>query len=447
MSAALPSERAESVFEDYKEPFTMVQAVAEANRCLYCADAPCIQACPTGIEIPEFIRKIGTGNIKGSARTIFEANILGMSCARVCPVEVLCVGDCVYNEMDSPPIQIGKLQRYATDIAFAEGWQFFEAGPDTGKSVACIGAGPASLACAHMLRRYGHRVTIYEKNPIAGGLNTTGVAPYKMRADRSLDEVKWILGIGGIDIVSGKAVGKDISWDEIEKKHQAVFIGMGLGADSVLGVPGEGQKGIHGAVEFIEQMKLGKVDTTNVHRAAVIGGGNTAIDAVRELAGLGIEEVMLVYRGTEPTMSGYAHEWEVAKTDGVRPLWRTLPIEFGGDGTVRSIRVVRVDENKRPIAGTESDVPADLVLLAIGQAKLGDLVKGLEGIDVERGRIVVDASGATGRRGFYAGGDCANGGKEVVNAAAEGKAAAVSIEMFLNGATKAPVMGHGVLNG
>ncbi len=298
-----------------------------------------------------------------------------------------------------------------------------------------------------MLRRNGHKVTIYEKNDIPGGLNTTGVAPYKMRADRSLDEARWIVEIGGIDIVSGKAVGKDISWADLEKKHDAVFIGMGLGADSVLGVPCEGQKGIHGAVEFIERMKLGKVDIGGVRRAAVIGGGNTAIDAVRELAGLGIEEVMLVYRGVEPTMSGYAHEWEVAKTDGVRPLWRTLPIEFGGDGQVRSMRVVRVDENKRPIAGTETDVAVDLVLLAIGQAKLGDLVKGLHGVTVERGRIVVRDDGATGRRGFYAGGDCANGGKEVVNAAAEGKAAALSIDMFLRGATDASGAVRGALNG
>ncbi len=434
---ALPSDRSESAFADYKDPLTTVQAVAEANRCLYCADAPCIKACPTGIEIPEFIRKISTGNVKGSARTIFEANILGMSCARVCPVEVLCVGDCVYNEMDSPPIQIGKLQRYATDMAFEKGWTFFTAGADTGKSVALIGAGPASLAAAHYLRRAGHRCTIYEKNALPGGLNTTGVAPYKMRAERSLQEVQWILGIGGIDVVTGMTVGKDITWEALEKKHDAVFIGMGLGADSRLGVPGENLAGIHGAVDFIEKMKVGKVDITKVKRAAVIGGGNTAIDAVRELAGLGIDEVLLVYRGDEPGMSGYAHEWEVAKLDGVRPLWRSLPLEFMGSGSVQSMRYTRVDAAKRPIAGSEADIAVDLVLLAIGQAKLGELLAGLAGLKVDKGRVIVDAEGFTGRKGYYAGGDCANGGKEVVNGAAEGKAAAMAIDKYLSSSAKA----------
>ena len=436
---ALPTERSESAFADYKEALSPVQAVAEANRCLYCADAPCIQACPTGIEIPEFIRKISTGNIKGSARTIFEANILGMSCARVCPVEVLCVGDCVYNEMDSPPIQIGKLQRYATDIAFEKGWKFFEAGKDTGKSVALIGAGPASLAAAHQLRRDGHRCTIYEKHSFTGGLNTTGVAPYKMRADRSIQEVEWILSIGGIDVKTGVTVGKDVTWDAIEKQHDAVFIGMGLGVDSKLGVPGENLAGIHGAVDFIEKMKVGKVDLSKVKRAAVIGGGNTAIDAVRELAGLGIEEVLLVYRGEEPGMSGYMHEWEVAKLDNVRPLWRSLPIEFKGAGHVQAMRYTRVDTAKKPIAGSELELPVDLVLLAIGQAKLGELVAALPGIKTDKGRIVVDANGFTGRKGYYAGGDCANGGKEVVNGAAEGKAAAIAINEYLRTSAKAAV--------
>ena len=239
-------DRSETAFTDYKLPLARDQAVVEANRCLFCADAPCIQACPTAIDIPQFIRKISTGNDKGSARTIFEANILGMSCARVCPVEVLCVGACVYNHLDAPPIQIGKLQRYATDRAFDEGWRFFEAGPDTGKSVGLIGGGPASLAAAHELRRFGHRCTIYEKRDTLGGLNTTGVAPYKMRADRAVQEVEWIMGIGGIDVKTGVAVGEGggVSLDELENRHDAVFVGVGLGADSALRVPGEDLPGV-----------------------------------------------------------------------------------------------------------------------------------------------------------------------------------------------------------
>jgi dihydropyrimidine dehydrogenase (NAD+) subunit PreT len=429
----VPLERSENTFSDFKPAYNEAQAFAEANRCLYCSDAPCIKACPTSIDIPEFIRKIATGNLKGSARTIFEANILGMSCARVCPVETLCVGDCVYNELDAPPIQIGKLQRYSTDIAFAEGWRFFEAGPDSGKRVALIGAGPASLACAHMLRRHGHACTIFEKRDVIGGLNTTGVAPYKMKADRSAEEVDWILGIGGVEVRTGVEVGKDVTFDELERDYDAVFVGFGLGPDGWLHAEGEDLAGVEGAVEFIERMKLGPVDLAHVKRAVVLGGGNTAIDAVRELAGLGVPHVAMVYRGDEDVMSGYAHEWKAAKQESCIGVWRTQPIGFvGAGGRVTGVKVTKVDAAKQPIAGSEHVVDADLVLLAIGQGKLGALLGGLEDIEVEKGRLVVDANQHLGRTGWYAGGDATNGGKEVVNAAAEGKAAAIAIDAWLN---------------
>lgn len=429
----LSAARSEAVFTDYKPAYTPAQALTEANRCLYCADAPCIAACPTSINVPEFIRKIGTGNVKGSARTIFDANILGMSCARVCPVEVLCAGSCVYNQLGMAPIEIGRLQRYATDAAYEAGWRYFEAGPDTGKSVGLVGCGPASLAAAHELRRGGHRCTIYEARELPGGLNTTGIAPYKLRADRALTEAEWILAIGGVEVKWGVTVGKDVSWAELEERHDALFIGFGLGADSRLGVPGENLEGVHGAVALIERMKLGSVDLKKVHRAVVVGGGNTAIDAVRELLGLGVAEVTLVYRGSEEGMSGYAHEWDVAKKKGARAAWATLPVAVLGDERVTGLRCVRVDAEKKPIAGSEHELAAELVVVAIGQAKLGELLSGLDGVRVERGRVVVDAEGFTGRRGWYAGGDCANGGKEVVNAAAEGKAAARAIDRHLRG--------------
>jgi glutamate synthase (NADPH/NADH) small chain len=433
MAAKLPAERSETVFSDFKGEYTREQAMVEANRCLFCHDAPCIQVCPTEIDIPQFIRKIATDNLKGSAHTIFDSNILGMSCARVCPVEVLCVGDCVYNEMGVPPIQIGKLQRYATDHAFDKGWRFFEAGPDSGKSVALVGGGPASLAAAHELRRHGHACTIYEMRSVLGGLNTTGVAPYKMKADRSVEEVEWILGIGGIEVKTGVQVGKDISFLELEKKHQAVFLGVGLGPDTRLKLPGEDLPGIYGAVDFIEKMKLERIALSGKKRCVVIGGGNTALDAVREGIGLGFEHTTMLYRGTEAHMSGYIHEWRAAQHEGARAEWRALPIGFEGNGKVERVKAIRLDENKKPIAGTEFTLEADLVLVAIGQSKLVELLHGLEGLKLDSGKIVTDANGRTGRKGYFAGGDGRNGGKEVVNAAAEGKAAALAIHAYLQG--------------
>jgi len=437
LPAALPADRAEAAFEDYKPPWTEAQALAEANRCLYCIDAPCVSACPTAINIPEFIRKIATGNVRGSARTIFDSNILGMSCARVCPVEVLCVGDCVYNRLGQPPIQIGKLQRYATDLALEKGWSYYTAGPDTGKRVALIGAGPASLSCAHMLRRFGHRVTIYERKPGirgVGGLNTNGVAPYKMKADRSLAEVEWLLGIGGIDIRTGVEIGKDLSLLDLERDHDAVFVGIGLGPDNHLGIPGEDLAGVEGAVAFIERMKLDPIDLGK-KRVVVVGGGNTAMDCVREAATLGMPEVTLVYRGSEPGMSGYSHEWDAAKILGVRASWRSLPVAYVGEGgQVTGVKVVALDDKKQPIAGTERVIAADLVLVAIGQAKLLQELAALGGVRMDRSRVLVDAAGFTGRPKWFAGGDLANGGKEVVNAVAEGRDAAKGIHAFLSAA-------------
>lgn len=432
-TARLALDRAESVFTDYKPAYDPAAAVSEASRCLFCDDPPCQTACPTNIDIPQFIRKISTGNTKNAARTIFDSNILGMSCARVCPVEVLCVGDCVYNKMGQPPIQIGKLQRYATDIALAEGWQYYEAGAPTGKSVALIGAGPASIAAAHQLRRAGHAVTIYDKRDIVGGLNTWGVAPYKMKGDAALEEIDWVLKIGGIDIQLGVGVGPgegDVPFAELEAKHDAVFLGFGLGEDSMLGVPGQDLDGVHGAVDFIECMKVGSVDLKWVKRAAVVGGGNTAIDAVRELKGLGVPEVVLVYRGQEAAMSGYSHEWKAAKVEGVTSSWGSQPLAFLGAGRVQSIHCAKLDANKKPTSDTFT-VAADLVLLAIGQGKLASMLAGVSGVEVAKGCVVVDADQATGRPGWYAGGDCANGGKEVVNAVAEGKRAAIAIDAYL----------------
>ncbi|HMV66840.1 MAG TPA: NAD(P)-dependent oxidoreductase [Myxococcota bacterium] len=430
----LPDGRSELGFPDGKPPYTPAQAAVEANRCLFCHDAPCVQACPSDIDIPGFIRKIATGNLKGSAATIFRSNILGMSCARVCPVEVLCVGDCVYNEMGVPPIQIGRLQQHATDAALANDWQYFEAGPDTGRSVGLVGGGPASLACAHRLRRFGHRVTLYEKRDVLGGLDTWGVAPYKLMAEEALREIDWLLRIGGVEVKTGVSVPDQVGWDELLARHDALFLGFGLGEDTRLEVGGSELEGVWGAVEWIEQMKLGRVDLAGVRRAVVLGGGNTAMDGVRELLGLGVEEVTLVYRGTEEQMSGYAHEWSYAKDGGARAAWRSQPVGFEGAERLTGVRCLRTGDDRRPIPGTAYTIEADLALLAIGQHKLAGLVAGLEGVEVSRqSRVVVDAHGRTGNPRVFAGGDLTNGGKEVVNAVAEGRDAAIAIHQLLTG--------------
>ncbi|MFP4599461.1 MAG: NAD(P)-dependent oxidoreductase [Persicimonas sp.] len=438
----LPSGRLEEQFDDRKPLFSEHEAVAEANRCLYCVDAPCIPSCPTEIDIPEFIRKITTENVAGSAETIFESNILGMSCARVCPTEVLCESTCVYNEMDEKPIKIGRLQRYATEHAYREGLQFFEAGEPTGHRVGLIGAGPASLACAHELRRMGHATVLFEARERPGGLNTNGVAPYKMPANDSLREVDYVTQIGGIDIQYGVEVGRDISLTQLEADFDAVFIGVGLGPDRWLADKQEQLDGLWGAVDLIEKLKTeeGFALPEDTRRVAVIGGGNTALDVVREMRTLGVEDVMMVYRRDEAAMSGYAHEWAEAKKEGARGVWWAQPVEVFGDGkveglTCRRTRAVTDDDGQsrlEELGGTDFTIECDLVALAIGQSKLGKLFQRVEQLETQWGRIVVDPeTGATGHPHYFAGGDCISGGQEVVNAVAEGKTAAHGIDAYL----------------
>jgi glutamate synthase (NADPH/NADH) small chain len=438
---ALPAERLERDMGEWKAPYTPDQAVAEALRCLFCHDAPCTRICPTHIDIPGFIRKIATGNVHGAARTILDANILGASCARVCPVEVLCVGDCVYNATGQPPIQIGKLQRFATDAIVDAGVQLFEAAPTTGRKVALVGAGPASLACAHELRRLGHEPVIFEKRGLPGGLNTTGVAPYKMKADYALLEVSWVLGIGGIDVQTGREVGGDVPVDELLSAYDAVFLGPGLGPDSVAKTPGEDLPGVVGAVELIERFKNEPRSPLEVQSAVVVGGGNTALDVVRQLRRLGVPRVTMVYRRTEAEMPGYEHELAAAKKEGVRFEFLVDPVAYEGDDRVERVRLLRMAQGEpdesgrrspRPIPGSEHTVDADLVVLAIGQGKLRDLLALFAEVSLDMaGRVVVDEACRTGNPRIWAGGDCINGGKEVVNAAADGKKAARSIHAAL----------------
>lgn len=434
--AALPASRLESGIPDLKPLLTEQQALAEANRCLYCHDAPCIQVCPTAINIPEFIKRIATGNTAGAAKTILSSNILGHSCASVCPVEVLCAGDCVFNEMEQPPIMIGRLQRYATEHAYAKGLHFFEKGAPTGKKVALVGGGPASLACAHELTVLGHEAVVFEGRSLPGGLNTTGVAPYKLHAEEALREVEYVSSIG-FEIRTNTLVGKDVSFEALLNDYDAVFLGAGLGPDSTLGLPGEDLPGCVGAVALIERVKNdGAFRLEGVQEAVVVGGGNTAIDAVRELKHLGVPKVTMVYRRGEAEMSGYAHELVWARKEGVLTEYWAAPVAVEGEGQATGLRCQRTevgpDGRLKQVAGSDFVLPAQLIVKATGQEKLTAMLSALPGVQVEKGKVVVDATtGQTGNPKVFAGGDCANGGKEVVNAAAEGKRAAQGMHALL----------------
>ncbi|MBI5493592.1 MAG: FAD-dependent oxidoreductase [Deltaproteobacteria bacterium] len=439
----LPGDRPEVRFKDHHPSLTEREAVLEARRCLYCFDAPCQQACPTSIDIASFIRKISTGNTLAAARTILSANINALSCARVCPTQVLCEGACVYNHRDGsqPPIHIGRLQQFAMEAAYAKNAVASLLGDkraSTGKKIALLGAGPASLACAAELTLRGHQCVILEQRALPGGLNTNGVAPYKMKADVGLLEAEMVLGLG-VELRTGVTVGKDVKPEDLLAEYDAVFLGVGLGPDGRLAVPGEELAGIIGAVELIDQVKTrGQPLFEGVAHAVVVGGGNTAIDVARELRGLGVPEVTMVYRRGPEHMSAYAHEQDGARHDGVRFLHWHVPVRFNGEGKVSSLTLARTrleDGRLRNVPGSEADVPCELVAMAVGQGTLKDLCTAFAGVDFRDGHVVVDPdTGATGNAKVFAGGDVANGGKEVVNATAEGKRAALAMDRMLTGA-------------
>ena len=421
-------------FGELKPALTAQAAVIEADRCLNCFDAPCTAACPTHIDVPGFIKRIASGNLRGSALRILDANILGASCARVCPVDVLCEGACVLQRLTRKPIQIALLQRHAMDTFWASG----ETPPakTAGKKklrVACIGGGPASLACAAELCRAGAGATVIERRELPGGLNTYGVAEYKLRAADSVREVEMIRQLG-VEFRCGVEVDSAAVLEALESEFDFVFLGLGLGAMQRLNIPGEDTKGVMNALELIAAYKTGHVRELR-GTVVVVGAGNTAIDAANAARRLGAATVYMLYRRSEQEMSAFDFEYEHAKQEGVQFLWRRLPVairpEAHGRLLLETMQVRQTDRKLEVIPDSEATIDCDLVVPAIGQSPLTELLQELRGVEVRDGRIVADReTGRTGNPRYFAGGDCVNGGREVVDAVAGGKRAAIAMLKF-----------------
>ncbi|HEX8291013.1 MAG TPA: NAD(P)-dependent oxidoreductase, partial [Pyrinomonadaceae bacterium] len=404
--------------------------------------------CPTHIDVPAFIKKIASGNLTGSARVIFDANPIGATCAHVCPVEVLCEGACVENTLMQRPIEIGRLQRHATDYAFAGGREVLKAGAPNGRSVGVVGSGPAGLSCAAYLARLGYDVTVYERKALPGGLDTYGMAEYKMTQRVSAEEARQVERLG-VKFRLNTEVGRDVSVEELESGHDGVFLGVGLGQTGRLDIPGEGLEGVYDALYVIERIKSRRWETVPVGRTvAVIGAGNTAIDAVTQARRLGAERVLLVYRRGQAEMPAYEYEYTLAKQDAVEFLWHTAPVEVvadeSGGGRVAGLRCVRTEPGEpdasgrrsaHVVEGSEFVVPVDMVIKATGQQKMREFFSTIPGVELDRaGRVVVEPETMrTGNPKFFAGGDCVNGGREAVDASQMGKLAAQGIHLALSG--------------
>jgi dihydropyrimidine dehydrogenase (NAD+) subunit PreT len=423
-------------FSEIHPPLGDQAALVEANRCLFCFDAPCMIACPTHIDVPRFIKKIASGNLRGSAVTILDANMLGLSCSRVCPVDVLCEGACVLHKYNKQPIEIGRLQRHAMDHFYQRGARL----PDSrahqrDERIACIGGGPASLSCAAELRKRGFQVTVFDARPQAGGLNTYGVAEYKFRPDDSQLEVELIRSTG-VNIENGVDVGTTIPMEQIEADFQAIFLGLGLGPTEPLDIPGEELPMVVDALHFIASYKTG-IDTDVGSRVVVVGGGNTAIDAANAAKLLGAEEVHLLYRRGESEMPAFQFEYEHAKQLGIQFHWLTQPVAIQ-PGSVECVQMELGSPDKsgrrrpQPVPGSNFFIECDMVISSIGQTRLLGFLEKCRGVELRNGTVVVDPlTGRTSNPQYYAGGDCVNGGREVVDAVAEGKRAAQGIATWL----------------
>ncbi|MBK0399617.1 NAD(P)-dependent oxidoreductase [Limibaculum sp. M0105] len=429
----ISAEEAAQNFADLHPPLDGHEAAVAADRCYFCHDAPCVAACPTGIDIPLFIRQIATGQPRAAAQTIFESNILGGMCARVCPTETLCEEACVRMTAEEKPVEIGRLQRYATDAQMATGRHPFTRAAQTGKRVAVVGAGPAGLACAHRLAMHGHDVVVMDARPKGGGLNEYGIAAYKTTGGFAQAELDWLLQIGGIELRTGTALGREVTLDALEADHDAVFLGIGLGAVNALACEGGDLPGVEDAVDFIARLRQAEdLPTLPVgRRVVVIGGGMTAVDAAVQSRLLGAEEVTIVYRRAKAAMSASLYEQDLAAARGVGLRYNARPVRVIGTGRAEAVEFEYTVDGPDGLTGTGETfrLAADQVLRAIGQAlETGPLA----GLELDGRKIAVDAEGRTSRAGVWAGGDCTAGGDDLtVTAVAQGRDAAESIHRAL----------------
>ena len=446
---SIPTEQIERNFREIAPRLTAADAIFEANRCVYCYDAPCTRACPTHIDVPAFIKKIASGNLLGSARVIFDANPIGATCARVCPVDVLCEGACVEKTLMDKPIEIGRLQRYATEYVMKDGRDIFKAGASNGKRVAVIGSGPAGLSCASYLARLGYGVTVYDRRPLAGGLDTYAMAEYKMPMSVSVDEARMVERLG-VEFKLNTEIGRDLTLADLEAANDAIFVGVGLGETARLNIPGEDLPGVYDALHFIERIKTRDWANIPIGRTvAVIGAGNTAIDAVTQAKRLGAERVLMIYRRSEREMPAYEYEYELAKKDAVEFWWQTAPVAILSDNEnprVAALRCVRMElgepdeagrRTAQPLPGSEFEIPVEMVIKALGQQKRRSFLEQIEGAELDAaGRVRVNPETMqTGNSKYFAGGDCVNGGREAVDASQSGKLAAQGIHLALTGET------------
>ncbi len=428
----LPAEAYTVNFSDIEAPLDRHEAHVAADRCYFCHDAPCMTACPTSIDIPLFIRQIATGTPEAAAKTIFSQNILGGMCARVCPTEQLCEEVCVREVAEGKPVEIGRLQRYATDTLMAKGKHPFTRAAATGKRIAVIGAGPAGLSAAHRLAMLGHEAVIFDARPKPGGLNEFGIASYKTPGDFAQAEVEWLMQISGISLRTGEALGRGLTLEALRAEYDAVFLGMGLSGVNALRAEGEERENVHAAVDFIATLRQAPDKSTlPIGRdVVVIGGGMTAVDAAVQSKLLGAENVTIVYRRGQEKMSASTVEQEHATSVGVRIICNAAPVAVHGNGAVREVEFAYTEDTPTGLTlGKETfRLKADQLFKAIGQTLSGQP----EGLTLEGGKIAVTGAGRTSLEGVWAGGDCAAGGEDLtVTAVAEGRDAAMDIHAKL----------------